>query len=80
MAEKMVFNKPEDLRQLVGWVIDDVQLIDGARLVLTLHHIEAPNRIRIIVSPLIQVGMTGNITVHNPALNVASEPAVEELK
>lgn len=77
MAEKMIFTKPEDLRQLIGWVIDDVQFAPGARLILILSHVAAPNKTKLILTPCIQVGMTGNITVHNPMLNMASEPVVE---
>lgn len=77
MPEKMMFNKPEDLRQLVGWVIDNVQFAPGARLILTVSHMAAPNKMQIILTPGIQVGMSGNMTVHNPMMNVASEPVAE---
>lgn len=77
MPEKMMFNKPGDLRQLVGWKIDDVQFAPGARLVLIVSHVIAPNKMRLIITPGVQVGMTGNITIHNPMLNLASEPVVE---
>ena len=79
MAEKMVFSNSNDLRQLVGWQIDDVGIMPGQAptLHLVVSHLTAANKIRIIITPTITAGMTGSITAHSAGLQVSSEPVVE---
>lgn len=82
MPDKMVFNHPNDLRQLIGWQIQDVVVMPGQAptLHLIVSNIEAPNKMRVIITPTITAGMTGNITVHTAGFHVSSEPVVEVKK
>ena len=72
-------NDTSDLLKFKGWQIDDVVQVPNTPIVtLIISHIAAPNKIRLVFTPLVQVGMNGNLTVHLPALNIQSAEMVPE--
>lgn len=78
MGEKMMFSDAESLKQMTGWVIEEVIPGGDASLALRVSHVAAPNQQLITIKPGIQVAMMGNVTVHNPAMMVSAEPVIKK--
>lgn len=80
MAEKMVFtNDPASLKQLIGWHIDDAIMdVPRATVILIISQLTAENKQRLIITPHVTATMMGNITVHNPGIQISAEPVVDQ--
>ena len=72
-------SKPEDIKKLIGWRIDDVRLILGVppKLILRLGHIAAGNQVDITFTPCLTPKVSTGGVEMPLGINIASEDVPE---
>ena len=72
MPKALEVNKPEDLGKLKGWVVQFAKFVGQPQpmWIVEYSHVLAPNPIRVIVTATVIAAMNGNITLHNPNINI----------
>ena len=73
----LVIQKESDAGKLGGWTIQKAR-VSGVNLVMEISHPLAESHVELIIEPAIAVGMSGNITVHNPNLKLTTRDVAEE--
>jgi len=77
----LVIRGKDDLKKMIGYHIDDVAIVQGGVLQLTLSHIAEPGvKYLIGITPIVTPALNGNILMIDRGLSVQSTGVVVPLE